>query len=114
MAVQIEYVQDRGFYGKKSWTGYAPSLSSPFAVFKDETGWVIGHRKSGLSVCSLIPKGYRRSRPSLLDLLTRMEADEPDAVAAMNGVEGFPIKGDELRAAGQRLFDWRRKLEERA
>lgn len=105
MTVQIEYVQDRGIYGKKSWTGYAPALSSPFAVFKDETGWAIGHRKSGLSVCSLVPKGTRRYRRALLDLLVRMEADEPDA--AMNDVEGFPIKGDTLRAAGQRLIDWR-------
>ena len=113
MTVQIEYVQDRGIYGNKSWTGYAPSLSSPFAVFKDEKGWAIGHRKSGLSVCSLIPKGTARTRKALLALVVQMEADEPEAMAAMNDVEGFPIKGDTLRAARQRLIDWRRKLEER-
>ena len=113
MTVQIEYVQDRGIYGKKSWTGYAPTLSSPFAVFKDETGWSIGHRKTGLSACSLTPKGTARTRKALLALLVQMEADEPDAVATMRYVERFPIIAD-LRAAGQRLIDWRRKLEERA
>jgi hypothetical protein len=107
MTVQIEYTQDRGIYGKKSWTGFAPTLSSPFAVFKDETGWAIGHRKTGLSVCSLIPRGVRRTKTALLLLLAQMEADEPDAVAAMNEIEGFPIKGDVLRTAGKKLIDWR-------
>ena len=74
MTVQVEFDQDRGIYGRKSWTGYCPTLASPFAVFKDENDWTIGHRKSGLSVASLIPKGYRKARRSLLDLLVRRAA----------------------------------------
>lgn len=110
MTVQIEYTQDRGIYGKKSWTGFAPSLSSPFAVFKDETGWAIGHHKTGLSVCSLIPRGVGRTKAALLLLLVQMEAEEPDAVAAMNDVGKFPISKD-LRWAGHKLIDWCRARE---
>lgn len=107
MTQQVEFEQDRGIYGRKSWTGYCPTLASPFAVFKDEKGWALGHRKTGLSVNSLIPKGYRITRKSLLDLLTRMEQAEPEAMAAMNEVTGFPIHKD-YRWAGQKLIDWSR------
>ena len=71
-----------------------------------------GHRKSGLSVASLIPKGYRKARRSLLDLLVRMEHDEPDAMAEMNNVTAFPVP-PAYRDAGRRLIDWRRNQEGR-
>lgn len=112
MTQQVEFDQDRGIYGRKSWTGYCPSLASPFAVFKYEKGWSIGHRKTGLSVASLIPRGAARNKRALLALLVQMERDEPEAMAAMNDVTVFPVPL-QYRDAGRRLIDWRRNQEGR-
>lgn len=105
MVHRLTFNQDRGIYGRKDWPAEAPDAENPFAVFKDEKGWTIGHIRTGLSVASLLPRKYPRTRKALLDFIGRLQDGEPCAMRMMHEIDGFPVR-KELRWAVPCLVNW--------
>lgn len=98
---------DQGIYGKRRFEAFRPSESHPFAVYKEDGNWKVGHLVTGMVVMSIISQRVRREKKALLGYIARMEADVPDALAMMWCVTEYPVP-EEYRAAGQVLVDWAR------
>jgi len=106
MAVKVRFQQDNGIYGKSGRDGWKTTETSGFVVFKEgQRGWAIAQQLSGLSVASLVPRWWPKTKTGLLQFVAEMEAAEPEACAKMALATGFPVHRD-LRPYGQKLVDW--------
>lgn len=105
---KIKIMQDRGIYGKVERDAYTVDGAEAVAIFKGDKIWSLFHIASGLSVDSLIPATFKRTKSSLTDFVKRMEAENKDAfweLAAVDSASGWKQSQKEAAAT---LVTWGR------
>lgn len=96
--IRATFNQDRGIYGTALQKGWKTSEQSPFVIFKGDKLWTIGHAPSRLSVDSMIPVGWPRTKAGVAELVKRIEAALPEEVAVMATCTGSGFSASQSEA----------------
>lgn len=105
---KIKIMQDRGIYGKAERDAYTVAGAEAIAIFKNDKTWSLIHVASGLSVDSLMPRRFKRTKVSLTDFVRRMEEENKDAFWELAGVYSASGWKQSQKDAAKALIDWGR------